>query len=51
VRVEPSKRRLVLIPYGIHRRLHWRDLDCSPTTIPPGQTADSLVEWVIGMKP
>jgi uncharacterized membrane protein HdeD (DUF308 family) len=51
VRVEPSKRRLVLIPYGIHGRLHWRDLDCSPTTIPPGQTADSLVEWVIGMKP
>jgi len=51
VRVEPSKGRIVLIPYGIYGRLRWGDLDRSETTLPAGATAESPVEWVVQMKP
>jgi uncharacterized membrane protein HdeD (DUF308 family)/3',5'-cyclic AMP phosphodiesterase CpdA len=47
VRVEPRQRRVRLVPYGVHGRLRWRDLEASPGLIPTGRTADSLVEWII----
>jgi len=49
VRVEPGKNQIRIIPYGVHGRLKWLDFDRSESTIPPGATAGSLVEWVIKM--
>jgi uncharacterized membrane protein HdeD (DUF308 family) len=49
VRVEPSTGRIRLIPYGVHGRLLWADLDRSAGAIPPGVTRDSPVEWVVEM--
>lgn len=49
VRVEPGKNRIRIIPYGVHGRLKWSDFDKSATTLPPGATQESLVEWIIGM--
>ncbi len=48
IRVESSKQRLVLIPYGIHGRLRWADLDRSAGL--QKTKADTLVEWVVPMK-
>lgn len=50
IRVENSKRRLVLIPYGIHGRLKWTDLDRSSGVMPVDSKPDSLVEWIVEMK-
>lgn len=50
IRVENSKRRLVLIPYGIHGRLKWNDLDRSSGVMPADSKPDSLVEWIVEMK-
>ena len=49
VRVEPSKQRVRLIPYGCQGRLRWADLQASPEALPPGATPDTEVEWVVGM--
>jgi uncharacterized membrane protein HdeD (DUF308 family) len=48
IRVESAKQRLVLIPYGIHGRLRWADLDRSAGL--QKTNADTLVEWVVPMK-
>lgn len=46
IRVEPSKRRLRVIPYGVHGRLRWADLD-SAGLAPAEADAAAPVEWVI----
>ncbi len=47
VRVEPSKNRIRLIPYGVHGRLRWSDFDASPRAMPNGADRDALVEWSV----
>lgn len=49
VRVELSKNRVRLIPYGVHGRLKWSDFDKSGSAIPAASTNESLVEWIIEM--
>jgi hypothetical protein len=48
VRVEPSAKRVRLLPYGIHGRLRWRDLAHSAQAASIGE--DALVEWVVPMR-
>lgn len=48
VRVEPSANRIVIVPYGVHGRLRWRDLDRSPGMA--NGEADRLVEWAIPLQ-
>jgi len=49
VRVERSKRRVVLILNGVQGRLHWRDLQIGGNVLPPGATLDDPVEFVVPM--
>jgi hypothetical protein len=49
VRVEPSKGRVRLLPYGVHGRLHWGDMGASPGARPFDAQPDSPVEWVVEM--
>jgi uncharacterized membrane protein HdeD (DUF308 family)/3',5'-cyclic AMP phosphodiesterase CpdA len=49
VRVEPSRSRIRLIPYGIHGRLRWSDFDASPSAV-PSEGPEALVEWVVPMR-
>jgi hypothetical protein len=49
VRVEPTKGRVRLLPYGVHGRLHWDDMGVSPGVRPPDSPPDSPVEWVVEM--
>jgi hypothetical protein len=49
VRVEPTKGRIRLLPYGVHGRLHWHDMGVSPGARPPDARPDSPVEWVVEM--
>lgn len=46
VRVEPSDRRVRIIPYGVHGRLRWRDLDRAGL-MPLDAHPDDPVEWVL----
>lgn len=49
VRVERSKKRVVLILNGVHGPLRWRDLQTGGAVIPPGVTLDDPVEFVVSM--
>ena len=49
VRVERSKKRVVLILNGVHGPLQWRDLQTGGAVIPPGATLDDPAEFVIPM--
>lgn len=49
VRVEPSEKRIRLLPYGVHGRLSWADLATSGSVRPAGVPADAPVEWVVAM--
>jgi uncharacterized membrane protein HdeD (DUF308 family) len=49
VRVEPSKGRVRLLPYGVHGRLHWSEVGVSPDARPPDARLDSPMEWVVEM--
>jgi hypothetical protein len=49
VRVERSRKRVVLALNGVHGPLHWRDLQTSGGVLPPGRTLDSPVELVVPM--
>ncbi len=46
VRVEPSAKRIRIIPYGVHGRLNWSDFDRSGMT---GEGSE-FVEWAIPMR-
>jgi hypothetical protein len=48
VRVEPSAKRVRLLPYGTHGRLRWRDLSHSAQAASADE--DALVEWVVPMR-
>ena len=49
VRVEPSKRRVRILPYGVHGRLTWGDLGTSGGVRPAHTPAEAPVEWVVEM--
>ena len=49
VRVERSKKRVVLVLNGVHGPLHWRDLQTGGTVLPPGATPDDPVEFIVPM--
>ena len=48
VKVEPSARRVRVVPYGIHGRLTWADVAAS-AGLRSGRADQSLVEWTIPM--
>lgn len=45
VRVEPTRSRLRLIPYGVHGRLRWRNFQATAAAFPAGGDGDAEVEW------
>jgi uncharacterized membrane protein HdeD (DUF308 family) len=47
VRVEPSARRIRLLPYGVHGRLRWRELAHSERLRPAAAGEADLVEWIV----
>jgi hypothetical protein len=49
VKVESSKRRIVLVLNGVHGPLHWRDLQIAGTVMPAGATLDDAVEFIVQM--
>jgi hypothetical protein len=49
VRVEGSANRVRLIPHGANGPLRWRDLQTFGSIMPAGNTADDLVDFVVGM--
>ena len=49
VRVERSRRRIVLALNGVQGPLHWRDLQTGGKALPSGATPDDPVEFVVPM--
>jgi hypothetical protein len=49
VRVEPSANRVRVMPWGVHGRLRWSDLQKSAGLVPAGVSEDAPVEWAIPM--
>src|SRR6516165_9474405 len=47
VRVERSKRRVVLAPNGANGPLHWLDLQIGGAVVPPGAQPDDPVEFIV----
>jgi uncharacterized membrane protein HdeD (DUF308 family) len=50
IRVEPTTNRIRILPYGIHGRLRWADLQVSSNSIPTGKTANDFAEWTIPLR-
>jgi 3',5'-cyclic AMP phosphodiesterase CpdA len=50
VRVEVSAGRVRMLPWGVHGRLRWSDLQASPGWRPAGGSPDELVEIVLPMR-
>jgi uncharacterized membrane protein HdeD (DUF308 family)/3',5'-cyclic AMP phosphodiesterase CpdA len=50
VRVEPSAGRVRMLPWGVHGRLRWSDLQASPGWRPEGRGSDEPVEIVVPMR-
>jgi 3',5'-cyclic AMP phosphodiesterase CpdA/uncharacterized membrane protein HdeD (DUF308 family) len=50
VRVEPSAGRVRMLPWGVHGRLPWADLQASPGWPNEAGRADELVEIVVPMR-
>jgi len=50
VRVEPSAGRVRMLPWGVHGRLRWVDLQASPGWRPADGRSDELVEIVVPMR-
>ena len=51
VRVEPSVRRVRILPWGVHGRLKWSDIEASAGLRPDGTPIDALAEWVVPIVP
>ena len=51
VRVEPSRRRVRVLPWGVHGRLRWQDVEASPGLPAPGVAPHEAVEWVVPFPP
>ncbi|MFI5459826.1 MAG: metallophosphoesterase family protein [Isosphaerales bacterium] len=51
VRVEPSAHRVRFLPWGVHGRLKWSDIEASPGVRPEGTRLDAFVEWTVKMTP
>ena len=49
VRVERSKRRVVLILNGVHGPLQWRDLQIGGAVVPSGARPEDDVEFHVSM--
>jgi hypothetical protein len=49
VRVERSKRRVVLILNGVHGPLQWRDLQIGGAVVPTGARLEDYVEFHVSM--
>ena len=49
VRVERSKKRVVLILNGVHGPLQWRDLQTGGAAIPSGVTLEDPAEFIVSM--
>jgi hypothetical protein len=49
VRVEPSANRLRVLPWGVHGRLTWGDLQAARGSRPAGASPETPVEWVVPM--
>ena len=49
VRVERSRKRVVLILNGVHGPLQWRDLQTGGAVMPPDVTLDDPVQFIVSM--
>jgi hypothetical protein len=49
VRVERTKKRVVLVLNGVDGPLHWRDLQTGGAVLPPGATPNDPVEFIVQM--
>ena len=49
IKVEPSKRRVTLIPYSNHGRIKWSDMSSTMGARPNGASMEDFAEWVIPM--
>jgi hypothetical protein len=49
VRVEPSANRVRFLPWGVHGRLKWSDIEASPGVRPEGTRLDTPAEWTVKM--
>lgn len=50
IRVERSKSRVRLIPYGIHGQLRWSDMEYGGLGKPASADKQDLVEWILPME-
>lgn len=51
ISVEPSQGRVRVVPYGIHGRLRWSDMQAAEGTPPRDATPDTFVEWTVALPP
>jgi 3',5'-cyclic AMP phosphodiesterase CpdA len=49
IKVEPSRNRIRLIPYGIHGQLHWGDFESGGMGKPRNAGPGDLAEWILPM--
>jgi hypothetical protein len=49
IKVEKSRNRIRLIPYGIHGQLRWSDFEYGGTAKPASAHDDGFAEWVLPM--
>ncbi|MGB5509208.1 hypothetical protein, partial [Robiginitalea sp.] len=49
IKVEKSRNRIRLIPYGINGPLRWKDFEYGGTGKPEGAGQNDRVEWVLPM--
>jgi uncharacterized membrane protein HdeD (DUF308 family)/3',5'-cyclic AMP phosphodiesterase CpdA len=47
VRVERSAHRVRFLPWGVHGRLKWSDIEASPGVRPQGTPIEAFAEWVV----
>lgn len=50
IKVEKSRHRVRLIPYGIHGQLLWKDLEYGGMVRPKSANENSAVEWILPMQ-